>query len=424
MFIRTENEIVSLMPTARWSRPSQLYGYLEEEERVALEPLLGNALYMHLCEDVERLRQEYGDITATTIKPTGKARNDPGLINVHVTDQLNEISEGNIDPSSYAGIMNGSEEIEVPATDMQEIRLLRICQRIEFYRMFSHKAWLLSVSFNEGGGMNTVSADGYEPADSKQIEQAVKDAYMSAGRATDSLLLFLEADAKKERIFTDLWKEADAFYLHRDLLFQTAKVLNEYLDINGDRKAYVSLVRDIRFCQNTYLKPRIGNKLLKAIVNYANGLENDDLPNSESSDTEAPLNNDKGDKSKQQSIDASVADELLNLLRIALAFYIEARRTELAPAKEKLARRDSLTDAQQAMAMACQYVADNLDALGDAAKDSPAYQQKKSEEAQLLAEEKHAEEAEKRRCREQCEQRRRKLFTAFPATHRNPEYKQ
>lgn len=443
MFIRTEQEIKSLMPTARWSRPSELYGYLEEEERVALEPLLGSALYLHLCEEVERLRKDYGDITSTTIKPTGKARQDPGLPSAHITDRLDEISEGTVDPSSYAGIMDGSEEKEVSKTDMQEIRLLRICQRIEFYRMFSHKAWLLSVSFNEGGGLNNVSAEGYEPAETKQIEQAVKDAYMSAGRATDDLLLFLESDAKHDRVFTDLWKEADAFYLHRDLLFQTAKVLNEYIDIGNDRKAYVQLVRDIRFCQNTYIKPRIGAKLLKEIVNYANGIENVEgssssssasssssssssssapLSNDESGETETPVNT-EGKEDEVSTFDSSVADELLNLLRIALGFYVESRRTDLPPTKEKLARRDSLTDAQQAMATAEQYVADNLDSLGEAAKDTPAYKKKQEEETRRLADEKHREEAEKRRCREQCEQRHRKLFTAFPATHRYPEYK-
>ena len=77
--------------------------------------------------------------------------------------------------------------------------------------MLSHKAGLLTVSFNEGGGMNMVSADGYEPADDKRMERVVKDAFMSAGRAIDSLLLFLESDDKGTRLFTDLWQQADAF---------------------------------------------------------------------------------------------------------------------------------------------------------------------------------------------------------------------
>ena len=403
MFIKTENEIVSLMPTARWSRPQQLYGYLEEEERVALEPLLGAALYAHLCTECERLRERYTDITPTTISPTGKARKNPAVPYAHVTDRLNDISNGNLSADASEP---SSEDSDVTAEDLQTVRLLRICQQIEFYKMLAHKAGLLTVSFNEGGGMNVVSADGYDPADDKRMERVAKDAYMSAGRAVDTLLLFLEADAKGDRLFTELWKEADAFYLHRDLLFQTARVLNEYLNINGDRMTYVSLVRDIRFCQNTYIKPRIGAKLLKAIVNYANGLEQD-VPSSSDDETKNPLN-------------ADAAEELLSMLRTALAFYVDSRRTTLTPTKERLLQRDAMSDAQQAMAMACQYVEDNLSALGDAVIDTPIYNQVKEREAQKERDAKNVEEAKERQAREARELRHKKLFTAFPATYHIP----
>ena len=403
MFIKTENEIVSLMPTARWSRPQQLYGYLEEEERVALEPLLGAALYAHLCTECERLRENYTDITPTTISPTGKARKNPAVPYAHVTDRLNDISNGNLSADASEP---SSEDSDVTTEDLQTVRLLRICQQIEFYKMLAHKAGLLTVSFNEGGGMNVVSADGYDPADDKRMERVAKDAYMSAGRAVDTLLLFLEADAKGDRLFTELWKEADAFYLHRDLLFQTARVLNEYLNINGDRMTYVSLVRDIRFCQNTYIKPRIGAKLLKAIVNYANGLESDATTTSDG-ETKHPIPTD-------------AAEELLSMLRTALAFYVDSRRTTLTPSKERLLQRDAMSDAQQAMAMTCQYVEDNLSALGDAVIDTPIYNQVKEREAQKERDAKNVEEAKERQAREARELRHKKLFTAFPATYHIP----
>ena len=244
-----------------------------------------------------------------------------------------------------------------------------------------------------------MSAEGYDPADQKKIEHVVKDAYMSAGRAIDSLLLFLEADAKGDKVFTEKWQEADAYYLHKDLLFQTARVLNEYLDIKGERMAYVALVRDIRFCQNTYLKPRIGGKLLKAVVAYANN----------------------GAATKE--VDAEVYDELLSMLRTALALYVESRRTELAPVKEKLARRDSMTDAQQAMATACNFIEEHIDALGDAAVDTPIYNAIRAREAKEAQDAANAEAAAERQRKAVCEQNRRKLFTGFPATHRTPELK-
>lgn len=420
MFITTENEIVSLMPTARWSRPDQLLGYLEEEERISLEPLLGTSLYNHLCTECERLRNTYTDITATTIRPTGKARKNPILPYACVTDRLNDIVNGNIQLDLYDVPPSSlSTDKDVTVMDMQTVQLLRICQQIEFYKMLAHKAGLLTVSFNEGGGMNVVSADGYEPADDKRMERVAKDAFMSAGRAVDSLLLFLESDAKSDKIFTALWQEADAFYLHRDLLFQTARVLNEYLDIKGDRMQYVSMVRDIRFCQNTYLKPRVGARLLKAIVSYANGLEqNKSTSSSVSSSASSSVSSSDGKAVKP--LDPDVADELLSMLRTSLAFYVESRRTTLTQSKERLMQRDSLNDAQQAMAMACHYIADNLDALGDAAVDSPIYKEVKERETRKANDKKNAERAQQRHERERYETQKRKLFTAFPPTYRVP----
>jgi len=410
MLITTQNEIISLMPTARWDRPQQLFGYLEEEEAVALEPLLGNSLYQWLLGEYDRLRETYVDITATTVRPTGKARQDAQLAHADVTERLDQIQQGNY-RETYTGAAEG--DMQVPEEDLAIIRLIRICQQIEFYKMLSHKAGLLTVSFNEGGGMNIVTADGYEPTDEKRMERVVKDAYMSAGRATDSLLLFLEADARGAKRFAEKWAEADAFYLHKDLLFQTARVLNEYLDIRGERMTYVSLVRDIRFCQNTYLKPRIGAKLLKAVVAVANG------------DSEYSEN--------------SEYSELLSLLRTALAFYVESRRTTITQTtllsgsgtyatassqKEgKLARRDSMTDAQQAMAMACQFIEENLDALGDAVVGTPIYNNVRAREEQEAKDKACACAAETRRRKETCEQQHRKLFTAFPMTHRGTEHK-
>lgn len=402
-----------MMPTARWDRPQQLFGYLEEEEAVTLEPLLGNSLYQWLLGEYDRLREMYVDITATTVRPTGKARQDAQLAHADVTERLDQIQQGNY-RETYEGAAEG--DMKVPEEDLATIRLIRICQQIEFYKMLSHKAGLLTVSFNEGGGMNIVTADGYEPTDEKRMERVVKDAYMSAGRSIDSLLLFLEADAKGDKRFAEKWAEADAFYLHKDLLFQTARTLNEYLDIKGERMAYVALVRDIRFCQNTYLKPRIGAKLLKTVVGVANG-----------------------DSEYSKYSENPEYSELLSLLRTALAFYVEGRRTTVtqttllsgsgtyATASSqkdvKLARRDSMTDAQQAMAMACQFIEENLDALGDAVVGTPIYNNVRAREEQEAKDKACACAAEARRRKEACEQQHRKLFTAFPMTHRTTEHK-
>ena len=131
-------------------------------------------------------------------------------------------------------------------------------------------------------------------------------------------------------------------------------------------------------------------------------------------------------------------EELTELLRQALAFYVESRRTTITRTsltvstsargtgssiekEERLARRDSMTDAQQAMAMACDYIAENLEALGDAAVGTPIYNAIRERQAQEARDKACACAAEARRRRATCEQSRKRLFTAFPATHRTPE---
>lgn len=391
MLITTQNEIQSLMPTARWDKPQVLFGYLEEEEAVALEPLLGASLYQHVLSEYDRLRQEYVDITATTVRPTGKAKQDPRLAHADVTERLEQVAQGKY-RETYVTPEEG--EKEVPAKDMKTIQLIRICQRIEWYRMLANKSGLLTISFNEGGGMNISVGESYDAADEKAKDRAVMDALGGAGRAIDSLLLFLESDAKGEKLFTEMWQESDAFYLNKDLLFQTATVLDKFLDIKNKRMAYVSLVRDIRFCQDTYLEPRIGARLLEAVVDFANN---------------------GGDSTEMKT--------LLKKLRIALAFYVESRRVSLEPTKERMARRDSMTDAQQAMVMACDYIAENLDALGDAAVGTPIYNAVREREKQATQARANAQAAECHRRKAACEQSRKRLFTAFPATHRTPEIK-
>ena len=59
-------------------------------------------------------------------------------------------------------------------------------------------------------------------------------------------------------------------------------------------------------------------------------------------------------------------------------------------------QRDSLNDAQQAMAMACHYIAENLDALGDAAVGSPIYKEVKEKEIRKANDKKNAERAQQR----------------------------
>ena len=100
-------------------------------------------------------------------------------------------------------------------------------------------------------------------------------------------------------------------------------------------------------------------------------------------------------------------------LRTALAFFVESRRTEVCG--RKLARKDSLIDAEQALTAAMDYIRENIDAFGLAAESSPIYKKVMKEAARAQAD---AEAAHRREHRSHAHPRDGRLFTGFPLTGR------
>lgn len=361
MFITSQKELLSIMPTARWSRPERLYGWIQEEEEVNLIPLLGQPLYEELLAAYKRLITTYGDITAMTIRADGTLCTEPA--DAYVTPRSEYTDEMETSPSSSSSSSEGDEEENpvVPADDMAVIGLLRLCQQIEFYKMLSHKMGLLVTSFNEGGGMNRTAASNYDPAEKDEVDRAAKDAALSAMRSIDTLLLTLERDARSTRRFTAKWKDAEYFYLRRDLLFTTARTMQEYYDLGNSREKYITLIKDIRFCQNVYVKPRIGAAFLAAIIQHA-------LPLEESTSTVTVPEGDPEGEGSPEGNPAPFA-ETIDLLRQALALYVEARQN----AKTRNVMSSLMADAEQSMATALHFIRENQDAYGDAVKSSPLY---------------------------------------------------
>ncbi len=365
MFITSQKEILSIMPTAKWSRPERLYGWIQEEEDVNLIPLLGQSLYEELLGDYKRLVGRYKDITAMNIRPDGTIIGDErdGYI-VERTDNLGNER----DASSSSSEEDDETSDKVPEDDMARITLIRLCQQIEFYEMLGHKMGLLVTSFNEGG-VNRVGANNYDPAEKEEIDRASKDAFMSAKRSTDTLLLTLERDARGVRRFTQKWREAEYFYLRRDLLFTTARVMQEYYDLDSSREKYVSLVKDIRFCQNIYLKPRLGASFMAALIQKVVPTEEPQGGNKQTDTAE----------SETTGMDTDVVNETVDLLRQALALYVETRQNT----KTRNVMSTMMADAEQSLNTALAYIQENQEAFGEAIKTSPLY--KHTEESAITA---------------------------------------
>ena len=314
MILTLPQEIESYLPTSKWKDAQSLLAYTEEEEANLLLPVLGEELMDHLTERYDELVAEYQGIT----------------------------------PQMFP-----SDKVD------DAVRLIRMCQKAVLYMALANNSGLMAVSFNKGGGMNVVSAEYYEAADKESIARFERDAYKKAHRNIDAILTLLERDAQKsEPQFAEKWKKSRYFYLQGHLLITTAMQMQDYLDIKGSRERYIELVPDLKYCQATYLTPRVGDALMKALVAQA---------------TDASVVPTVTDESKTEEEILAENDairndwsEALDRLRAALANYTEHRNT-------KLRRDDSLSEADMSMARALEYLSAHQSSFLPYIETSPLY---------------------------------------------------
>ena len=314
MILTLPQEIESYLPTSKWRDPQSLLAYTEEEEHNILLPILGEELLDHLTTQYESLVAANGGITAQEFP----------------VDQVNDT-----------------------------VRLIRMCQKAVIYMALANNSGLMAVSFNKGGGLNTVSAEYFERADKDDIARFERDAYKKAHRNVDAMLTLLERDAKKEQpLFADMWRKSRYFYLQSQLLITTAIQLQDYLEIKGSRERYIELVPDLKYCQATYLAPRIGDNLMKAFI--AQSTDSSVIPTA----TDTTLS-----EAELLAANATIKadwDEVLDRLRTALANYTEHRNP-------KMRRPDSLSEADMSMARALEYIASHQQSFMPYIESSPLY---------------------------------------------------
>ena len=306
MLLRLESEIQAYLPTSKWNDAQLLLSYIEEEEQNILLPILGEPLFDYLNEQYDNLVADYEGIT-TDVFPHDR-----------VTD---------------------------------EVKLLRLCQKVCLYMALANNSGLLTVSFNPGGGLNQVSAEYFETADKEAVSRFERDAWKKAHRNVDALLVLLERDARSEEPkFASMWKESRYFYLQSQLLLTTATQTQDYLDIKGSRERYIELVPDMRYCQSVYLTPQVGEQLMKAFIKSVS--DNSIIPVIDG------LN---------PNIVKEHWFEALDRLRSALANYTEHRNT-------KMRRPDSLSEGDMQIARAVQFIREHQESFMPYVSSSPCYE--------------------------------------------------
>lgn len=312
MLITQIDEINEVLPTARWKDPTKFLGAIEDEETALMQPILGEALLVFLEEKYRELLDKHGKITVKAMAAT-----------------------------------------ETPAEDLPTLRLIRQIQKALVTRMMANNAHTLSVSLNEGGGLNRMSSDNYEGVDLDEIKAAKLEYWHKSVKAVEGVLYLLERDALSTTpLWKDKWQESEWYFQHSGLLFPTLRSIVEFVPMQKDEKRveYMELLPDIRYCQNTYILPMLGQDLIDKLLQEENG----------------------------------TTKKSLQLVRTALGIFIRARVVRTPPHSKSESQHqlaDLETSAAQALQTAIKYMQAHAEELKPAIEQAQFYKPSQEEPA-------------------------------------------
>lgn len=304
MLITQIDEILEVLPTARWKDPAKLLGFIEDAECAMMQPILGDELLDNIQAKYRELIDKYGKITAR------------------------ELPLQDIAPD-----------------EVSSIRLIRQIQKAIVLRMMANNASTLSASLNEGGGLNRMASDNYDGLSVEELKIVKSEYWHNSIVAVDGVLYLLERDALSETpLWKDMWIKSEWYFQHSDLLFPTLRTIMPFLPMatKERRVEYIELLPEIRYCQNTYILPMLGQDLI--------------------------------DKLLQES-DAT-SKKSLQLVRTALGVYIRARYVRTPPhAKSESQHQlaDLEASAAQALQTAIKYMLSHAEELKPAIESAQFY---------------------------------------------------
>lgn len=180
--------------------------------------------------------------------------------------------------------------------------LILLAQRCIVYDAFARSADIRALTDNDMG-MNVAESDNFDAANDKRVERYKQQLSKEAHSATDMLLLQLEEwehtaaslSTDPDSLSTDsdspnpptssttddldndiqlsaqeqaicdivkLFQLSPTHYLCDGLLFNTATEFQRFVDIYDSRDRFVTLLPDIRYCQELHIESEIGPDLL------------------------------------------------------------------------------------------------------------------------------------------------------------------
>lgn len=305
MLITTPEELTRYLPTHVVEDVRSLSGFIDNSENDFLLEKVGRPLYRQLCKKYEEILHK------------------------------EELTPGEM----------------VTFSPWQE--LIRLCQRCVAYDSLYRSADVMGISINDAG-MNVVSSSNYDVADKEQKESYKLRCKTEAHRAIDRLLVQLEEWAERlndeteewdeqEREETEsivsLWRKSRYYYLAEGLFINTAKVFNEYVDIYENREKFITLLPDLRYCQEIIIRQELGDALTDALL-----------------------------EKSQNGTATSAEQKAIHLIRRTLSLRVEERNSLFK-------RPDAKSEAILSMKMLLEYLQKHSNEMPDAIKESPFYEE-------------------------------------------------
>lgn len=178
------------------------------------------------------------------------------------------------------------------------MRLLSLCQRVIAFDALGRSIDIQAVSVN-GSGVNFNVASDYPKAEREAIIAYKNNCIKESHVAVNRLLVALEewtqqqpsspasvsddtqqqpaqeqedpqpTPAEQIACIVELWRNSRYYCLAAGLIIPSASVLQNYYNIYDSRERFIQLLAELRFIQETYIGPVIGEDLMEYLIDHA-----------------------------------------------------------------------------------------------------------------------------------------------------------
>lgn len=123
------------------------------------------------------------------------------------------------------------------------------------------------VRSSDVGAINSRSTEGTAaPASPWSYHESRRNTIRKADRKLDLLLQFLDQEVKAANEDFATYRDSAAYQAEGSLFFPTTDVMDKYINIEGSRRAFVSIARYFRKAELRHLKPVLGQEFFDSLV--------------------------------------------------------------------------------------------------------------------------------------------------------------